>query len=70
MMINIINSMSWFDSNSTTSTDIVNKEHENFDLSSKMEFLCNNFNDNNSICDDIRFIVIKSFHSRIIMVLG
>ena len=31
MMINIIKSMSWV-------TDIVNKEHEIFDLSSKMEY--------------------------------
>ena len=37
-MINIIKHMRWIDSNSTTSNGVVNKEHEHFHLSSKLEY--------------------------------
>lgn len=47
--------MSWIYGNSTTSTEVVNKEHESLIyISSKLEYF-----DNYSIDDNIKFTVLK-----------
>ena len=57
--------------NRTTSIEVVNKMHKNFHLSRKLEnILYNNFYDNYSTDDNIRFIVLQSFHGKTIMEPG
>ena len=59
-MINFIKNMSWVDSNSTTSTKVMNKEHEKFHLNSKLECFAQNIF---ILCidDNIRFTVLKNY---------
>ena len=58
MITNIIKNVSWIHSKSTTSTKVVNKGHEKFYLSSKLDILHNKFYDN---IDDnnIRLMVLN-----------
>ena len=66
MMINIIQNMSWVDSNSIAGTEVVNKEHKNYVSVANWNILHNKFYDNYNIDNNIRLMVLKSFHSTVI----
>ena len=55
----MISGMSWIDNDNTTSTEVVNREHKKFHLSSKLEYCTNKSYDNYSTNDNIRFMVLK-----------
>ena len=67
MMINIIQNMSWVDSNCIAGTEVGNKGHKNFVLVGNWNILHNIFYDNYNIDNNIRLTVLKSFHSTVIM---
>ena len=66
-MINIIKNMSL--NSSTRSTEIMNKGHKKvqFKYVANWNVLHNIFYENHSIDDNIRFTVLKHFHSMIII---
>ena len=54
--------MSWGDSNSIASTIAMNKEHEKFNLNSKLEYFAQNILLYVLMINNIRFTVSKKIH--------